>query len=403
MEMTARKIQRNFVITARNLTVGEAHDDVVKIQAYLRNFGYLRKSLYGRIFDIKTQSALQRFQEYFELTPNGQLDDETVGLMETPRCGNQDILDEPGHPPRYETFGCSFFAHVRKPRFTYENLTADLDQNRILAAIQRAFNTWRAAAGIDFYRVGLDNPHEIQIGWFTGAHGCSQPFDGPGTVLAHAGCPCCGSVAGKIHFDDAETWTVPPGFGTSVEAVALHEIGHVLGLQHSKVKGAVMFPIFNGRSDLHDDDVAGIQSLYGAKGLPLVVKIKPNYGLSDLEGLENEFVGSREQQTGFQAFRVDFRGEPVPGVEIEYWCHISEYGTTNPQVGGWCGIPEDNNRHIEAIAIRLRGPNAHNYNVQYMAHLQGYGDTNLASNGEMLGTQGESRRLEGILVRITPA
>jgi hypothetical protein len=45
--------------------------------------------------------------------------------------------------------------------------------------------------------------------------------------------------------------------------VALHELGHSLGLGHSEVTGSVMEPVYAGsRRSLHPDDIAGIQALY---------------------------------------------------------------------------------------------------------------------------------------------
>lgn len=56
--------------------------------------------------------------------------------------------------------------------------------------------------------------------------------------------------------------------GTSLKNVAVHEIGHSLGLGHSSVKGAVMFPWYHGYrgdDDLPEDDRLAIQTLYGVK------------------------------------------------------------------------------------------------------------------------------------------
>lgn len=52
----------------------------------------------------------------------------------------------------------------------------------------------------------------------------------------------------------------------SLFAVAAHEFGHSLGLSHSSVPGALMFPYYNGfkeTDELPRDDIIGIQQLYG--------------------------------------------------------------------------------------------------------------------------------------------
>jgi hypothetical protein len=47
--------------------------------------------------------------------------------------------------------------------------------------------------------------------------------------------------------------------------VALHEIGHLLGLAHSQDQNAIMYAYYGeDRNDLRADDIAGIQSLYGS-------------------------------------------------------------------------------------------------------------------------------------------
>jgi predicted Zn-dependent protease len=46
--------------------------------------------------------------------------------------------------------------------------------------------------------------------------------------------------------------------------VALHELGHNLGLEHSNVRSSIMFPyLLHGNNGLENDDIAGIQALYG--------------------------------------------------------------------------------------------------------------------------------------------
>ncbi len=48
--------------------------------------------------------------------------------------------------------------------------------------------------------------------------------------------------------------------------VAAHEFGHSLGLSHSNVRGALMFPTYSFTDpnifSLSDDDITAIRSLY---------------------------------------------------------------------------------------------------------------------------------------------
>jgi predicted Zn-dependent protease len=80
-------------------------------------------------------------------------------------------------------------------------------------------------------------------------------------VLAHAFFP----TSGETHFDDDELWTYQED-GTELQTVAAHEFGHTLGLSHSREPGALMAPYYKGfdpKMTLHQDDINGIQSLYG--------------------------------------------------------------------------------------------------------------------------------------------
>ena len=83
---------------------------------------------------------------------------------------------------------------------------------------------------------------DLEIRWEAGEHGDGDAFDKSGGTLAHAFFPRQGRASGDIHFDDDEFWTLGSFRGVNLTQVTVHEIGHSLGLEHSSVRGSIMFP-----------------------------------------------------------------------------------------------------------------------------------------------------------------
>uniref|UniRef100_A0A087X893 Matrix metalloproteinase-9 n=1 Tax=Poecilia formosa TaxID=48698 RepID=A0A087X893_POEFO len=72
------------------------------------------------------------------------------------------------------------------------------------------------------------------------------------------------------NYDRDQRWGFCPDLGVSLFLVAAHEFGHSLGLYHSTVRNALMFPWYSYVEDfsLDQDDIDGIQFLYGNKTGP---------------------------------------------------------------------------------------------------------------------------------------
>jgi hypothetical protein len=138
----------------------------------------------------------------------------------------------------------------------------------IKGSIEEALHVWTTAVNFNFV--------EVPEGPLTQLRFFHQYYNGPDppppadpVAKALAGCLGYGSGC-YVQYDDGDRWqevgtqSVPDILGASI-----HEIGHILGLNHSDVVGANMYWIFHrfsglGTGQLFPDDIAGIQSRYGA-------------------------------------------------------------------------------------------------------------------------------------------
>jgi len=83
-------------------------------------------------------------------------------------------------------------------------------------------------------------------------------------------------VEADIIFNNAFTWDsyrgVNKGSPVDIQRIALHELGHVLGLDHPDTAGQTVTAIMNSHvsntDSLQPDDITGAQNLYGPPGIP---------------------------------------------------------------------------------------------------------------------------------------
>ncbi|XP_006035838.1 matrix metalloproteinase-9 [Alligator sinensis] len=98
---------------------------------------------------------------------------------------------------------------------------------------------------------------------------CAFPFTFLGQT--YSSCTSEGREDGRLwcattsNYDVDRKWGLCPDRGYSIFLVAAHEFGHSLGLDHTSVREALMYPMYSYIEDfqLHQDDIDGIQFLYG--------------------------------------------------------------------------------------------------------------------------------------------
>ncbi|XP_045475019.1 matrilysin-like [Harmonia axyridis] len=236
---------------------------------FMKQYGYLKEDK-GNFSSYTNREELSEtiktVQRFGALKETGRLDDATMKLMSTPRCGNADVLNGKRHKRYILVKGWN------KRHITYhvKNWPTKLGSKTVDALINKALKTWGDYGNLKFRRKSTEDA-DIIVSFNQGDHYDGFPFDGRGYVLAHAFFPLPGSsLAGHIHFDADEKWvkSTPNQIsygGTDFFSVALHELGHSLGLGHSTDERSIMFAYYKESDEnirLSQDDIYAMYKLY---------------------------------------------------------------------------------------------------------------------------------------------
>lgn len=250
-------------------------------ETWLRQYGYLSQA--SRQMSTMQSSqilskAISDMQRFYGLEVTGEMNPATVAAMHRPRCGVPDKkaeeLDDGTRKKRYALTGQQW----NKDHITYsilnQQIPSSLGEELTYEAIHKAFDVWRSVTPLTFEELpAINNSSQSELAdilllFASGFHGDMSLFDGEGGSLAHAFYPGPG-MGGDTHFDADEPWTLenhnPQGIDLFL--VAVHELGHALGLEHSDNPSAVMAPFYqwvpSHNFSLHQDDIKGIQYIYG--------------------------------------------------------------------------------------------------------------------------------------------
>nr|KAJ0207863.1 hypothetical protein LSAT_V11C500255390 [Lactuca sativa] len=261
-----------FLKAMQGCRKGDTVKGIRDLKLYLARFGYLNYQKNPNVtdlekdhFDEELEVAIKSYQVYYHLNATGTLDGPTVSQMVMPRCGCPDkvIHKHTDHNSLPKVSLYKFFPGT--PKWNRGHLTYAFGPRfptQFMSAVDCAFGKWATASSgyFTFSRAGSYEGADLKISFQRGDHGDGSPFTSQ--VLAHAFSPS----DGRFHYNADHNWAIGAVQGAfDVESLALHEIGHLLGLGHSEFQTSIMWTSFapGVTKGLTTDDIKGLRTLYG--------------------------------------------------------------------------------------------------------------------------------------------
>lgn len=223
-----------------------------------------------------------------------------------------------------------------------------------LGATRRALARWAAVTNIQFVETSSSattiNRDNVNLLTFTPLNEAR-----PGTARVTSDTATGSIIEADVAINSRYPFSTNGAANTyDLESTIVHEVGHLLGLDHSGVVGATMQPrqgqnytdpAFTMRT-LSDDDIAGIRSIYGQRSASAVGAIagQVNYGAGAHVWAENVYTGRvtgssitksdgsyRIDQLPTSDYRVfvEYLDEPVFAGEIAF----PQAGSAHPYTG----------------------------------------------------------------------
>lgn len=301
----------------------------------------------------------------------------------------------------------------------------------VIGAARRALGRWAEAANLRFVVTSSDvqsisapGTRGDGLSLITVAHTSENaaPFTGAGAEMAGR-TRVFSTVGGSITEADIvlnpnQPFSTDGTFGTyDLEATFMHEIGHLLGLEHSAVLGATMQPrqgrngIYNLSSSLRrtlsDDDRAGVRAIYGARlgagvrgAMTGVISFSSGAPVFGANVWAEEMATGRVSASNITLLNGTYRIEGLPPGNYRVFAQALSGAISSAEIasqrGAYAGLALNQQlpfRAEEIGSVRVRANATATLNAQLS------GSTALL-NPSFIGTSGQ---LSTIAVRLEPA
>ena len=155
----------------------------------------------------------------------------------------------------YAVMGCKW--NKTSLNYYIDSTSSDIPSLDCINAIASSFAAWSDISDFTFTKVNNSANADITIKW-------DSDFSS-NSVLAETGTSYNANtyiiIKAAIRFNDNVSWAIN-GSNYDVFKVAVHEIGHALGMRHSEYSDAIMYYAYNSASTLTADDICGLWSVY---------------------------------------------------------------------------------------------------------------------------------------------
>jgi hypothetical protein len=243
VSLDTRGLSRNLLPLLLGWTGGELSPGVHEFTAIPAN-GYLLQV---------HQDAIPVFRFSLDAAGRVTLTDAPAGVLVTSSQTQCGVPDGTPTGVQIQTFGSPGGRWSRRTlTWSVNPANCNLPPADVFNELNTAFNTWQALRPPSFTFMPVNTNGDIQASF--GGSQLSSGFGSAGGVAASAPYP----EHGRLYFDSNETWT-----RELLRSVALHEMGHALGLSHSNSPTSLMYPFDIGATEIDAETRDALRRLYG--------------------------------------------------------------------------------------------------------------------------------------------